>query len=122
MGTCSHTAIRWADSRRCFSRPSDTRPRTGVSWRRTFAVSTCREMLRFEDHTAYGQKYSIRAPLVGPSGRSANVVSVWLVRTGEERPRFVTAYREVGRCRTMVSTLLCSPATYMNTGCAKVTA
>ena len=50
-----------------------------------------------EDHTAYGQKYSIRAPLVGPSGRSANVVSVWIVRTGEERPRFVTAYPEVGR-------------------------
>jgi len=50
-----------------------------------------------EDHTAYDQKYSIRAPLVGPSGRSANVVSVWIVRTGEERPRFVTAYPEVGR-------------------------
>ena len=48
-------------------------------------------------HLSYGQKYSIRAPLVGPSGRSANVVSVWIVRTGEERPRFVTAYPEVGR-------------------------
>lgn len=45
----------------------------------------------------YGQKYSIRATLVGPSGRSADVVSVWVVRTGEEFPGFVTAYPEVGR-------------------------
>lgn len=35
--------------------------------------------------------------LVGPSGRSADVLSVWIVRTGEELPRFVTAYPEVGR-------------------------
>jgi len=50
-----------------------------------------------EEHTPYGQKYSIRATLVGPSGSSAAVVSVWVVRTGEEVPRFVTAYPEVGR-------------------------
>lgn len=48
-----------------------------------------------EGRTQYGQKYSIRAPLVGPSGRSAEVVSAWIVRTGEEFPRFVTAYPEV---------------------------
>jgi Domain of unknown function (DUF6883) len=41
--------------------------------------------------------YSIRAILMGPSGRSADLVSVWFVRTGEEVPRFVTAYPEVGR-------------------------
>jgi hypothetical protein len=49
-----------------------------------------------EDQTRYGQKYSIRATLVGPSGSSADVVGVWVVRTGEELPRFVTAYPEVG--------------------------
>ena len=49
-----------------------------------------------ESQTPYGQKYSIRATLVGPSGSSADVVSVWVVRTGEELPRFVTAYPEVG--------------------------
>ena len=49
-----------------------------------------------EERTPYGQKYSIRATLVGPSGTSADVVSVWVVRTGEEIPRFVTAYPEVG--------------------------
>ena len=50
-----------------------------------------------ENQTPYGEKYSIHAPLVGPSGSSADVVSIWVVRTGEEFPRFVTAYPEVGR-------------------------
>jgi hypothetical protein len=50
-----------------------------------------------EEQTLYGQKYSIRHTLVGPSGDSAEVVSVWFIRTGEEIPRFVTAYPEVGR-------------------------
>ena len=31
-----------------------------------------------------------------PSGNSAVVVSIWVVRVGEEVPRFVTAYPEVG--------------------------
>lgn len=44
------------------------------------------------EQTPYGQKYSIRATLVGPSGRSAEVVSAWIVRPGEDFPRFVTAY------------------------------
>jgi len=48
-------------------------------------------------HTSYGQTYSIHATLVGPSGRSADVVSVWFVRPGEQFPRFVTAYPEGGR-------------------------
>lgn len=46
--------------------------------------------------TAYGQKYVIRATLVGPGGRPAEVVSVWVVRRGEGFPRFVTAYPEGG--------------------------
>jgi len=50
-----------------------------------------------EEKTRYGQKYAIRATLVGPSGRSAEMVSVWVVRTGEEFPRFLTAYPEGGR-------------------------
>ena len=50
-----------------------------------------------EAPTDYGQKYAIRATLVGPSGQSAEVVSVWVVRTGEDFPRFVTAYPEGGR-------------------------
>jgi len=46
------------------------------------------------EQTRYGQKYAIRATLVGPSGGSADVVSVWVVRTGEDFPRFLTAYPE----------------------------
>lgn len=47
--------------------------------------------------TWYGQKYEIRATLVGPSGRSAGVVSCWIIRPREDFPRFVTAYPEGGR-------------------------
>jgi hypothetical protein len=47
-----------------------------------------------EGQAIYGQKYTIRARLEGPSGASADTVSVWVVRTGEEFPRFVTAYPE----------------------------
>jgi len=50
-----------------------------------------------EDPTIYGQKYTIRATLEGPSGASVDTVSVWVVRTGEEFPRFVTAYPEGSR-------------------------
>lgn len=40
----------------------------------------------------FGQPFTIRAILQGPAGRSAVVVSVWFIRTGETQPRFVTAY------------------------------
>jgi hypothetical protein len=42
--------------------------------------------------TVYGQKYTIRAILNGPTGQSAMVVSVWFIPTGGQEPRFVTAY------------------------------
>ena len=50
-----------------------------------------------EEQGPYGQKYTIRATLVGPSGRATDVVSVWVVRAGEDAPRFVTAYPGGGR-------------------------
>ncbi|MGQ0733320.1 MAG: DUF6883 domain-containing protein [Acidobacteriota bacterium] len=40
----------------------------------------------------FGQPFTIRAILKGPTGRSAAVVSVWLLRVGEAQPRFMTAY------------------------------
>lgn len=40
----------------------------------------------------YGQKYEVRAALVGSAGRSAQVVSAWVVLAGDDVPRFVTAY------------------------------
>ena len=40
----------------------------------------------------FGQTFTIHATLKGPSGASAKVISVWFIRTGEDHPRFVTAY------------------------------
>jgi len=40
----------------------------------------------------YGAKYEVRATLKGPNGRSAKLVTVWIVRTDEDFPRLVTAY------------------------------
>ncbi len=40
----------------------------------------------------HGETFEIHATLIGPSGRVANVASVWIVRAGEDFPRFVTAY------------------------------
>lgn len=42
--------------------------------------------------TVHVQKYTIRAILLGPSGQSAIIVSVWFISAGGDVPRFVTAY------------------------------
>ncbi len=46
---------------------------------------------REETSTSYGRKFTISGTLQGPSGE-AIVTSVWVIRTGEDVPRFVTAY------------------------------
>ncbi len=48
-------------------------------------------------NTPHGQKYEVRGNLLGPSGRQARVIAVWIVLAGETIPRFVTAYPEVNR-------------------------
>ena len=50
-----------------------------------------------EPTSAYGQKFRIRAMLQGLGGRSALVVSIWIIRAGEDLPRFVTAFPGVSR-------------------------
>jgi hypothetical protein len=40
----------------------------------------------------FGQKFEVRATLRGPSGRQAQVVTVWLVATGRDFAHFVTAF------------------------------
>ena len=40
----------------------------------------------------YGQKYLVRGILKGPSGKAAEVVTVWIILSGEGVPRFVTAF------------------------------
>jgi hypothetical protein len=37
--------------------------------------------------SAYGRKYEVRGMLQGPGGRSAAVVTVWIILAGEEAPR-----------------------------------
>jgi len=43
-------------------------------------------------HTKYGQHYEIRGTLRGPSGRVAQVMTIWIVRSEEDVPRFITAF------------------------------
>ena len=40
----------------------------------------------------HGETFEIHATLEGSSGRGGDVVSIWIVRAGENFPRFVTAY------------------------------
>lgn len=42
--------------------------------------------------TEYGQKFSVSGPLSGPNGRSADLVSMWIILANEKIPRFITAY------------------------------
>lgn len=46
------------------------------------------------EHNGYGQKYVVRGTLRGQEGKSAGVVTVWIVLNGESAPRFVTVYPE----------------------------
>jgi len=44
------------------------------------------------ERTPYGVKHRVRGPLEGPSGRTADVVAIWIVRSGERAPRLVTLF------------------------------
>jgi len=44
--------------------------------------------------SAYGQKYEILGPLRGPNGATGWIRTVWIVPTGDERPKFVTLIPE----------------------------
>lgn len=45
-----------------------------------------------EEDTRYGLKYLIAGTLRGPSGKSADVITVWLIAKGDSLPRLVTVY------------------------------
>ena len=68
---------------------------TQEEWRRLEADLRSQHLTKEAQLVAtsrYGQKYEIRAALIGPAGRSAQVVSSWVVLAGDDVPRFVTAY------------------------------
>jgi hypothetical protein len=44
------------------------------------------------DRSKYGEKYLVTGNLRGPTGRSAEILAVWIILPGEDAPRFVTAY------------------------------
>jgi len=43
-------------------------------------------------YSAFGAKYSTTGRIQGPNGRSASVVAIWIIETGTDWPRLVTAY------------------------------
>jgi hypothetical protein len=56
-------------------------------------LSLCRSRDATEGQASpFGRKYEVRGTLDGPSGRKADVVTVWVILPGEDIPRFVTAY------------------------------
>ena len=44
------------------------------------------------NRTPYGQKYLVRGIIRGEGVREVSLVTVWLIRAGEDFPRFITAY------------------------------
>jgi len=68
---------------------------TSANWRRLdedlrdLAISGDAELGK---DSPYGQKYEIRGTLRGPSGKSAEVLTVWIVLFGGDVPQFVTAF------------------------------
>jgi uncharacterized protein DUF6883 len=45
-----------------------------------------------EESSPFGTRYVIEGPLHSPEGRSPPVRTVWFIETGEDVPRFITAY------------------------------
>lgn len=47
---------------------------------------------RLVEQNQHGRKFLVVGTLAGAGGRSAEVVSVWIVRSGDDIPRLVTVY------------------------------
>jgi len=43
-------------------------------------------------HAPHGQKYRLFGTIVTPGRQTARVQTVWIIESGNDRPRFVTAY------------------------------
>lgn len=42
--------------------------------------------------SVFGQKYVVRGTIRGPSGETAAIFTVWILLTGEKKPRLITAH------------------------------
>lgn len=46
------------------------------------------------ERSAYGQKYVVKGRVTGPKGRTAQLLTVWIVLNGQDVPQLVTLYPE----------------------------
>ncbi len=44
------------------------------------------------EESPFGKKFIVEGGLIGPSGRTVQIISVWVILKGESMPRFVTVY------------------------------
>ena len=49
-------------------------------------------MLEKVEDTLYGTKYTVSGGINSPSGKVADIVTVWIVRKGGSNPHLITAY------------------------------
>ncbi|HKG21243.1 MAG TPA: hypothetical protein VKC34_05035 [Blastocatellia bacterium] len=40
---------------------------------------------------AHGQRYNVTLPVTGPNGKTAQVLTAWIIKSGRDYPSFVTA-------------------------------
>lgn len=48
--------------------------------------------IQSSEETNYGTKYVIVGKIKGPNGRSAEIISIWMIPTNDSVPKLVTAY------------------------------
>ena len=89
---CYRPSIRWGASRRVVLVRSPSLSVDGPELESALRMQHLTREVESIALVSGGEKFTIRAILIGPNGQSAGVVSVWFIRTGEARPRFVTAY------------------------------
>ena len=51
-----------------------------------------KEDVKETESSPYGTKYIVEGKLATPIGSYARIRTVWIVESGDDRPRFVTAY------------------------------
>ena len=58
---------------------------------RLIGIALSEEVTELE-HTSHGIKYTVEGVIQTPAEGAQRIRTVWIIETGQERPRFVTAY------------------------------
>lgn len=66
--------------------------RASEALREAILTAVTIEQLQVQAQTPYGERYQADVLIQGPSGAVCQVRTGWIVRTGEEVARFVTAF------------------------------